>query len=170
MSGNAHFAEPVKNMEDYVGRLEDLAKESQPTVFGLKTRLPTQGRADMPVAGTPNMSVVLKAYASGGENEVHAHPNEDHIFIVLQGSAHFYNHERDIGVVNKHQGVMIPRGAYYMFEAGIEEPLVMLRVGALTEKGRDPNDRLAIDGSYMDGFSKENKEVALLFEGDATFE
>ena len=170
MSNKQNFAEPVKNMQEYVGRLQALAKETEPTVFGLSTRLPTQGRADMPVAGTPNMSVVLKAYASGGENEVHAHPNEDHIFIVMQGSAHFYNHKRDIGTVHKHQGVMIPRGAYYMFEAGVEEPLVMLRVGAVTEKGRDPNDRLAVDGSYMDGFSKENKEVAMLFDNDATFE
>ena len=170
MSDNEIYAEPVESMHDYVSRLESLARETHPTVFGLRARLPTQGRADMPVAGTDNMSVVLKAYASGGENEVHAHPNEDHIFVVLQGSARFYNHERDIGTVHKHQGVMIPRGAYYMFEAGEEEPLVLLRVGAVTAKGLDPNDRLAVDGTYMDGFSAENKEVELLFESDATFD
>ena len=170
MSDNEIYAEPVESMHDYVSRLESLARETKPMVFGLHARLPTQGRADMPVAGTDNMSVVLKVYASGGENEVHAHPNEDHIFVVLQGSARFYNHERDIGTVHKHQGVMIPRGAYYMFEAGEEEPLVMLRVGAVTAKGLDPNDRLSVDGTYMDGFSAENKEVELLFESDATFD
>ena len=170
MSDKQKYAEPVKDMQDYAGRLEALARHTQPTVFGLSARLPTQGRADMPVAGTENMSVILKAYASGGENEVHAHPHEDHIFVVLQGSAHFYNHEKDIGTVHRHQGVMIPRGAYYMFTAGTEEPLVMLRVGAVTTKGSDPNDRIAVDGSDMDGFSEENKEVELLFENDATFE
>ena len=96
--------------------------------------------------------------------------NEDHIFVILQGSAHFYNHEKDLGTLDRHQGIMLPRGAYYMFEAGVEEPLVMLRVGAVTAKGLDPNDRIAVDGSYMDGFSKENKEVELQFESEATFE
>ena len=170
MSEQPNFAEPVKDMQKYVGRLEELAKRSQPTVFGLQARLPTQGRADMPMAGTETMSVVLKAYASGGENEIHAHPNEDHIFVLLQGSAHFYNHEQDFGTLHAHQGIMIPRGAYYMFEAGVEEPLVMLRVGSVTAKGLDPNDRLAVDGSSMDGFSEENKQVELLYESDATFE
>ena len=170
MSNNHEFASPVLTMQDYVGRLKELAKRSEPTVFGLRARLPTQGRADMPVAGTETMSVVLKAYASGGENEVHAHPNEDHIFVILQGSAHFYNHEKDFGTLGRYQGIMLPRGAYYMFEAGVEEPLVMLRVGAVTAKGLDPNDRIAVDGSYMDGFSKENKEVELQFESESTFE
>lgn len=170
MTDQQKYAEPVRNMEEYVGRLDKFAKHTEPTIFTLGARLPTQGRADMPVAGTENMSVVLKAYASGGENEVHAHPYEDHFFLVLQGSAHFYNHKRDIGTIGRNQGVMIPRGAYYMFEAGIEEPLVMLRVGAVTDKGLDPNDRLAVDGSYMDGFSEKNKQVELRFENDATFQ
>ncbi len=170
MSETIGFAEPVKDMQEYVGRLEELGRKTEPTVFGLRARLPTQGRADMPLAGTETMSVVLKAYASGGENAVHAHPNEDHIFVVLQGSARFYSDEGDIATLHRHQGVMLPRGAYYMLEAGTEEPLVMLRVGAVTAKGLDPNDRIAPDGTYLDGFSEENKQVEIRYDSDAIFE
>ena len=169
MADATDLAEPVKTSQEYGDQLADLAGRSEPTVFGMRTRLPTQGRADMPLAATANMTVVLKAYASGGENAVHAHPYEDHIFVVLQGSARFYNDEGELGTLHPHQGIMLPRGAFYMFEAGLEEPLVMLRVGAVTEPGRDPNDRIATDGRYMDGFSEENKEVELLYESDAIF-
>lgn len=170
MAEDAKLAEPVMNMQEYVGQLEHLARNTEPTVFSMRSRLPTQGRADMPLAATEGMTVILKAYASGGENTVHAHPYEDHTFIVLQGSARFFDAEGEIDTLHRHQGIMLPRGAYYRFEAGIEEPLVMLRVGAVTEKGRDPNDRIATDGHFMDGFSHENKEVELLYEDEAIFE
>jgi quercetin dioxygenase-like cupin family protein len=35
------------------------------------------------------MWVVLKTYAADGENGLHAHPSEDHTFVVLQGEAPF---------------------------------------------------------------------------------
>jgi hypothetical protein len=33
------------------------------------------------------MSVILKTYAVTGENELHRHPVEDHLFVVLKGEA-----------------------------------------------------------------------------------
>jgi mannose-6-phosphate isomerase-like protein (cupin superfamily) len=170
MATNFELAKPALNVEEYADRLKELAQESEPTLFALRAKLPTQGRADMPLAATETMSVILKAYASGGENEVHAHPYEDHTFIVLQGRARFFNHEKELGTLERNQGIMLPRGAYYMFEAGTEEPLVMLRVGATTEAGRDPNDRIDVDGAYFDAFTVENKEVELLYDNNAVFE
>ena len=42
------------------------------------------------LAATRNMTVVLKTYAAGGENGLHAHTNEDHVFLILEGGATFY--------------------------------------------------------------------------------
>ena len=162
--------EPVRTMQEYTDRLAELARESGPTVFGMRARLPTRGAADMPLAATDSMSIILKTYASGGENTVHAHPYEDHAFVVLQGKAHFFHDEGALATLYKHQGILLPRGAYYRFEAGTEEPLVMLRVGAITEPGRTPNDRVAVDGSAFDGFSEKAVGVEPQYETDAVFE
>ena len=46
----------------------------------------------------------------------------------------------------------------------------MLRVGAITEPGRTPNDRVAVDGSAFDGFSEKAVGVEPQYETDAVFE
>lgn len=170
MSAPRALAEPALTLTDYFTRIDSLASNAGPTVFTMRARLPTQGRADMPLAATKTMSVVLKAYASGGENAVHAHPDEDHVFVVLQGSAVFSGPDGEIATLSCHQGIMLPRGALYMFQAGEEEPLVMLRIGAVIDANRPRSNRVDAKGLYMDAFSKENKEVPLLFESDALFE
>src|SRR5215469_12992253 len=38
---------------------------------------------DTPLAASETMWVVLKTYAADGENGLHAHPSEDHTFVVL---------------------------------------------------------------------------------------
>ena len=170
MSDSKPMAKPVADTREYVARLDELAENTAPTIFTMRARLPTQGRSDMPLAATDKLSLVLKAYASGGENTVHAHPHEDHVFVVLQGSATFFDNKGKIGELECHQGILLPRGAFYRFEAGEREPLVMLRVGTTAVEGANPNDRIAVDGSDMDGFSKENKEVEVLYEGEGMFE
>ena len=56
----------------------------------MEAQLPQQGRTDTALAASEKMWVVLKTYAAHGENGLHAHPNEDHTFVVLQGEATFY--------------------------------------------------------------------------------
>ena len=46
--------------------------------FNLQSPLLSQGRLDNIVAATPLLSVVVKVYASGGENAMHMHATEDH--------------------------------------------------------------------------------------------
>jgi quercetin dioxygenase-like cupin family protein len=103
--------------------------------------------------------VVLKTYASGGENELHAHPNEDHLFLVLQGRAEFYGPHEETRTLTKHEFVLLPRNTYYSFKSIDEEPLVMLRVGTVIDPKDDPIYRVNTEGGKMDGFSKENKTV-----------
>ncbi|MEC9153510.1 MAG: hypothetical protein VYA59_11045, partial [Pseudomonadota bacterium] len=50
---------------------------SKPTLFSMQAQMLEQGRTDTVLAATEDLSVRLKVYASGGENELHAHPDED---------------------------------------------------------------------------------------------
>ncbi len=156
---------PSANMDDYLTSLVKLARCRSASTFKLRVNLPRQGRADVPIAATEHMSVVLKAYASGGENALHAHINEDHIFVVLQGTACFYGiDDQRLGELSQYEGIMLPRGTYYRFEAGDTKTLVMLRVGT-AHLQPDPAEafaRVDTDGRDMDAYSRENKEIELI--------
>jgi len=108
-----------------------------------------QGTTYDPLATAENLWVSVKVYASGGENALHSHGGEDHSFIVLQGKATFTFGDGRTEQVGIHQGVMIPRGVDYRFEADEAENLVMMRVGGgeRTVKGLDHISRV---GTPMD--------------------
>ncbi len=132
-------------------------------MIGLRAQLPVQGRTNIVLGATPQLSVVLKTYASGGENELHAHPYEDHLFVILQGSAIFHGPNGEQRTVAKHDCVLIPRQALYWFHAiETDEPLVLLRIGAAVDPALDPLDRVDEAGNFFDGYSDLNKEVPVI--------
>jgi len=51
--------------------------------FELKTPYFKDGRSHQILARTDLMNVAIKYYNEGGENTLHTHPAEDHVFIVL---------------------------------------------------------------------------------------
>lgn len=126
-----------------------------PQLFHLRTQLLSKGRSDQLLAGTDLMSIRIKCYAQGGENALHAHPAEDHAFIVLDGAARFVGQDGEISVLTKNQGIMLPRGTYYRFESCGDTPLVLLRVGA--EKEKLKVGRINPEGRPLPGNSPENK-------------
>jgi mannose-6-phosphate isomerase-like protein (cupin superfamily) len=128
---------------------------NSPHLFQLKTQLLSRGRSDYVLAGTDLMSIRIKCYAQGGENALHAHPAEDHAFIVLGGAARFVGEEGEISVLTKNQGIMLPKGTYYRFESCGDTPLVLLRVGAAKE--RPKISRINPNGKPLPGNSLENK-------------
>ena len=158
--------QPVVNQRDYTDRIQSLATAKQPTVFGMRTQLPSSGRTDIPLAATPRMSVILKTYAQGGENGLHCHPFEDHSFVVLQGEAVFFGEAGELARLGRHQGILLPRGAYYRFQAQPGEPLVMLRFGAVIGDDVDQYDRTDTKGEVAGGWDAKNKttEVVLTDE------
>src|SRR3954452_1361641 len=93
------------------------------------TPLLQQGTIYDPLATAENLWVNLKVYASGGENALHSHAGEDHLFIVLHGKATFSFKNDRTALVGPQQGVMIQKDVQYRFEADEAENLVMLRVG-----------------------------------------
>jgi mannose-6-phosphate isomerase-like protein (cupin superfamily) len=148
-------------------RRAPVAKDT--TFFKMKVPLLDQGRMDTEVARTERMSARMKVYASGGENELHTHSTEDHCFFVMEGSVRFYDKDNGTQDLAKHEGVMIPAGAYYWFEATSTEPLVMIRVGARFG-GKNGDDRLNIKGEPMAGNSAENKTVPVIVRPGVFFE
>ena len=143
--------------------------KKQPSFFKMRAQLLDQGRTNTALASTDNMWATLKVYASGGENGLHTHPNEDHTFIVLQGSARYYDADGGTTDVGKHEGVMLPAGTYYWFEATSEEPLVLVRIGCRVG-AKDASGRLNIRGEPMPGDSKENKRVPVVYRDGEFFE
>ena len=92
------------------------------------------------LATAENLWLAVKVYARGGENELHAHTVEDHAFVVLQGRATFHFADGSSCEALPFEGVMIPKGTQYRFEAAEEENLVLLRVGGAQRRTKGIGD------------------------------
>lgn len=147
----------------------EMSKNTKPTVFSLRAQLLDQGRTDTVLAAAEDLIVRIKVYASGGENELHAHTGEDHTFIILQGSARFFGPEGEEIELSQYQGIMLPRGAFYRFFATSKEPLVMIRAGSPNPRKQKKPYRIDIEGNELRGDSKENKAVPIVFREGAFF-
>src|SRR5438105_15786082 len=86
--------------------------EAQATAFKLTgTQLLSVGRSDRVVAKSENLTARIKVYAEGGENTLHSHSREEHMFLVLAGQATFrLGREEREQVVNQFEGVLLPAG------------------------------------------------------------
>lgn len=146
-----------------------LAEKVTPSTFRLGARLLQQGRTDTVVTASDQLTLRLKVYASGGENELHAHTSEDHCFLILQGSAKFFGPNGETTELSVYEGIMLPKGNYYRFVATGEEPLVILRVGGPSPKHQTKPYRIGVDGEELRGDSKENKTVPVIFQESGYF-
>lgn len=129
--------------------------------FSLKTPYMQQGRITQLVAETENMWIHTKINAEGGENEIHAHLDEDHSFIVLEGQMSVFDATGREMKVEKYQGVMIPKGAYYRYLNTGAGNLVVLRIGSGV-KGQAQGGlemRVRPDGKPLPAESVENKTL-----------
>lgn len=163
MHTDQETAPVVTDMATWRSEMQRLWQRTGPTFVHLRAQLPLQGRTNQLLAASPNLSVVLKTYASGGENELHAHTNEDHAFLVLQGGATFHGPQGESRKVAQHDCVLIPRNSLYWFvEDEDADPLVLVRFGAAIDPSTDVNARVGSDGAAFDGFSEANKEVPIV--------
>jgi mannose-6-phosphate isomerase-like protein (cupin superfamily) len=111
--GTANIAQ---SPEDLRAKVTAQVADRKPTFFKLEAQLPQQGRTDTPVAASEKMWVVLKTYAADGENGLHAHPNEDHTFVVLQGEATFFGPNDETRTIGKNEGVLLPHGTLLLVQ------------------------------------------------------
>jgi mannose-6-phosphate isomerase-like protein (cupin superfamily) len=140
------------------------------TTFKLEAELLDQGRTMDLLARSSVLAAHIKVYAEGGENAMHAHTQEDHLFVILGGEATFHLGADDaISVLRKHEGVIIPAGSFYWFISTGSENLILLRVGAKPQGWSDFDDRVNIEGQPFAGDSVENKEVPVIKRKGAFF-
>jgi mannose-6-phosphate isomerase-like protein (cupin superfamily) len=104
----------AQSPEDLRAKIKAQVVEGKPAFFKLEAQLPQQGRTDTSLAASDKMWVVLKTYAADGENGLHAHPNEDHTFVVLQGEATFYGPNDKARTIGKNEWVLLPHGTFYL--------------------------------------------------------
>jgi mannose-6-phosphate isomerase-like protein (cupin superfamily) len=131
-------------------------KQPEAKVVQLRTQLVREGHTRDLLAETDLMTLRIHCYAPGiGENALHAHTKEDHIFIVLQGTAQFNTGRDGKTVVNaaRNHAVVLPAGSYYQFCNSGQESLVMARIGAGSDKA---DQRLNPDGSAIPGRAQEH--------------
>lgn len=160
------FTPPALTNQEMSDQLTTMSEKTTPYVFSLKGQLLEQGRTDSVLAATDDLTIRLKIYASGGENELHAHTSEDHSFMILQGSARFFGPDDEEIELGQYEGIMLPKGNLYKFFATSEEPLVMIRVGNPNIKKQPKPTRINEAGEEMRGDSKENKHVEVIFKDE----
>lgn len=100
--------------------------------FSMRNLPLLDGGATMELLGlAPGLWAHSKVYSAGGENALHCHDIEDHLFFVLQGKGIFHFADGSATTAGQYEGVMVPRGTLYRFHADESlGNLVMLRVGA----------------------------------------
>ena len=114
--------------------------------FALKSQLLSEGRTDRVLAQAELLELRIKVYAEGGENGLHAHHGEEHSFVILDGQANFYDKDGKETVVNKYEGIMLPRGTLYRFQSTGSTNLILLRVGAGSKRDGTDGNRLGPNG------------------------
>jgi mannose-6-phosphate isomerase-like protein (cupin superfamily) len=89
-------------------------------------------KAIVPLDRSDLLSVhVQVVQPNGGETNMHAHAGMDSCWYVLKGVARFYGYGDElIAEAGKYEGVFIPKGVPYWFEAGGDELLEVLHITA----------------------------------------
>jgi mannose-6-phosphate isomerase-like protein (cupin superfamily) len=140
----------------------------RPQVLSLRTQLVSQGHTRVLLAETDNSTFRIHCYGpKSGENGMHAHTDEDHIFVVLQGEAQFYDLDGPLPVLGKHQALMLPKGCFYSFSNDGDGPLVMLRFGAMEKNWK--GDRLDQQGKPIAGRGQAPGSKATILIDNAFF-
>jgi mannose-6-phosphate isomerase-like protein (cupin superfamily) len=140
-----------------------------PEIITLRTQLVSSGHSKDLLAQTDNMTFHIHCYGpKGGENGLHAHVEEDHVFVVLQGEAQFFGLDGPLPVLKKNQALMLPKGCFYSFSNEGADPLVMIRFGARQQDAS--NGRFDPAGAPIPGRAKQAGAKAPAFIANAFFE
>src|SRR5215212_4667241 len=133
----------------------DVGNDIAPEIITLRTQLVSSGHTKDLLAQTDNMTFHMHCYGpKGGENGLHAHVEEDRVFVVLQGEAQFFGLDGALPVLKKNQALMLPKGCFYSFSNESTEPLVMIRFGAMDKNL--PGGRLDPEGKPIPGRGKQH--------------
>ena len=111
--------------------MPEAAVATQFQTFVVAPQLLKQGKTSTRLARTEHINAGVQVVADGGETNLHAHPTQDEIWLVLGGEAKFYTTDDQlVATLGKYEGILVPHDAPYWFESSSEENLVVMRVGA----------------------------------------
>jgi mannose-6-phosphate isomerase-like protein (cupin superfamily) len=144
-----------------MGAIARQQSEEKPKSYKFSLKMPylEKGRITNLLAETENLWIHAKINAEGGENAIHAHLDEDHSFIVLEGEMTVFDKEGNEIVLKQYEGVMIPRGAYYRYLNTGKGNLMVIRVGGSVQKQGGEEMRVRPDGRPLPSLSQENHHV-----------
>ena len=94
-----------------------------------------RNRALVPLVKTDTLLSMVQVFrGSGGEQELHMHTAMDGFWFVLAGRARFYTEgDRLVAELGPHEGILVPSGAKYWFEAASEQ-LELLQVESIDHR------------------------------------
>ena len=108
------------------------AKTASPAheYFALTTPYMKEGRIHSRIAKSDNLEVVVKVIHEGGENALHTHIDEDHMFVVLEGQVSIFDEDGNETTLTQYQGVLLRAGAFYRYHTSGTQNAVLLRTAA----------------------------------------
>ncbi len=155
-------------MDDAIVTKEDLDRfrEIKAEVFDLRIPLVAKGMTRDLLAQGDHSTFRIHCYSpnEGEPHGLHAHTDEEHLFVVLSGRAEFSTIDGDLPQVTKYQALWLPKGCFYEFVNPGPEPLVVLRFGATREK-QSRSIRVTPGGDHIPGRSTRHphmKEVTFI--------
>jgi mannose-6-phosphate isomerase-like protein (cupin superfamily) len=116
--------------------------------FKYETPPADQPRKTVWLCRTEHLVGAVQMLMKGGEQALHSHAHLDGFWFVLKGRARFYSDQDTVfAEVGPHEGVLVPRGTKYWFEAVKGEPLELLQVEA-SDIAFKTRDELRKDVTY----------------------
>ena len=125
-------------MDEAIVTKEDLDRfrEVKAEVFDLKIPLVAKGMTRDLLAQGDHSTFRIHCYSpnQGEVHGLHAHIDEEHLFVILGGVANFSSIDGELPQLGKYQALWLPKGCFYEFVNPGPDPLVVLRFGATREK------------------------------------
>ena len=105
--------------------------------------IPDGNKMHVKLAGTNTCQASVQILVKGGDNNLHYHPNQDLIYMVLKGKVEFYGPgEKLLGVYGENEGLLLPENARYWFK-GVTDEAHLLQIAGYP-KGKAASKRVAV--------------------------
>lgn len=125
-------------MDDARVTQDDLDKfrDIKPEMIDLKIPLVEKGMTRDLLAQGDHSTFRIHCYSpnQGEVHGLHAHIDEEHLFVILNGVVNFSSIDGELPQLGKYQALWLPKGCFYEFVNPGPDPLVVLRFGATREK------------------------------------
>ena len=94
----------------------------------------------------PAMHVAVQRVYEGGENNLHYHTKSETTWMVLSGRARFVGvDEKVLAELGPMDGIMVPGGTRYKFSKVGDQPLEILQMVAIDQRGDGESERINVE-------------------------